>query len=346
VLEWVEVIRVSSISLGEIIENMLTFCKLQSSAVSLQVSPVQISSIFQYLKQVIRTYPKSPKVQVTFQEPTQDLWVMANQVALHQVLVNVVTNSLKFTEIGEVKVSADVSDKNRIQFVVSDTGIGMNQSFVDSGLFEPFCQEEKSLTSAQRGVGLGMSLSKQMVEKMQGAITVNSVKHRGTSTTICLPSSLPQISEKVSMRESMGPSLPRKEGIKVKALIVDDNATNRKVLFHLLKHVGFESTLASSGEEAIEAVLANPNIFDVIFMDIFMPGMGGIEATARIRALSEQWSHVPMICGCTADTSEKTLQECAQGGITQFIHKPVDKKALAELYQFLCTRNEMAKGLG
>ena len=104
----------------------------------------------------------------------------------------------------------------------------------------------------------------------------------------------------------------------------------------LLEQIGFTVKTAKCGEDAIDTMTkSDESTFDVVFMDIFMPGIGGIEATVRIRELTRTWKHTPLVVGCTADTSEKTIMECSESGITRFVHKPVDKKELSDLFHQL-----------
>src|SRR4051794_7925971 len=108
----------------------------------------------------------------------------------------------------------------------------------------------------------------------------------------------------------------------------------------LLKHIGFICSLAESGEQAIEIVKTRRNELDVIFMDIFMPGMDGIEATRRIQYITSKWKLSPLIVGCTADTGQETMNDCLRNGINIFIHKPIDKNALKSLFeQLVCQKS-------
>jgi CheY-like chemotaxis protein len=122
----------------------------------------------------------------------------------------------------------------------------------------------------------------------------------------------------------------------IKTLIVDDNTINQKVMSHLLKAVGYSCQVVSSGEEAVEFIKSTKEgDLDVIFLDIFMPGIGGIEAFKRIKSITNNWTKGPVVIACTADTSETTISKCIESGITRFIPKPVQRKAIANLLQEL-----------
>jgi len=284
-------------------------------------------------------------VRVIFDEQGCDeTHVLASQVPLHQVILNLVTNSLKFTKVGEVRITTRfVCHNNTVEFEVKDSGIGMSQHFIEYGLFEPFKQEEKPLIGSQRGVGLGMAISKQMLEKMNGNLRVTSAKGRGTTSIVTLRSVTltdSQAEDVMAVAPVVNNYRPAiNKNCRVTALIVDDNNTNRKVMFHLLQHIGFQCLTANSGEEALEIIKEQlTGELDVIFMDIFMPGMGGIKASKKINELTKGWRVVPIIIGCTADTTEKTFKECIDNGITRFVHKPIDKKELKELHQDIMER--------
>jgi len=337
VIQWIEVIRASSQALNEMIDNTLTFCKLYTRNVTFELKPVNIQELIAPIKQIISTYPRSPRVVVEFDDRNwNDLWAFSNQAPLHQILLNLLTNALKFTENGKVKVSVRcVQETKQIEIEVKDTGIGMNQAFIEYGLFEPFEQEISALLGTQRGVGLGMALSKYMVDGLKGQLFVSSVKGHGTTFTVLLPMTEPLFKCPINNNHvnSNLKSLP------VNALIVDDNEINRKVMRHLLEHLGFTCKLAESGEEAILTTSKlKDGELDVVFMDVFMPGIGGIEASSRILSFTNSWKLPPFIVACTADTSEKTLTECAEIGITKFVHKPINKEALKELLEFLQQR--------
>jgi CheY-like chemotaxis protein len=326
--EWLDITRTSCLSLTEMIENMLTYSRLQSN-LKLEVKPIQVKAILSPLKKLISTYPKSAEVTVVIENPHDNEWVLASQIALHQSLLNVMTNAIKFTMIGEVRLTSHLDRETKtIVFEVSDTGIGMTKKFLQTGLFEPFEQEDKSLFGQRRGLGLGMVLCKQMVEKMNGRIAVYSERGKGTKVVIIIPS----VAD-VQIQSEFGGTTG--QYAVVNALVVDDNATNLRVMAQFLKILGFKCSTASSGEEAIDFVRRSSGDLNVIFMDVFMPGMGGIEASKRIQVLTAGWRKPPLIVGCTADTNEDTINECIKCGITTFANKPVNRKQLSAIFRQL-----------
>jgi len=249
--------------------------------------------------------------------------------------LNILTNSLKFTAQGDVSLVVEENKiLKKIEFRISDTGIGMSRTFLEEHLFQPFEQEGQPLVNSQRGVGLGMALSKYMTDKMGGTIKVTSKKGEGTTTVVSLPSTQVEPvkpEEDFTKFESKRLELV-KDGEILKALVVDDNETNRKVMGQVLRLVGFQCILAQSGEESIE-ILNNQKEEEirVIFMDVFMPGMGGIEASKEVLKIISKWKSPPVLVGCTADTSESTIQACRNVGIKIFLHKPISRKALQKL---------------
>lgn len=335
--EWLGISQSSSIALSEMIENILTFSKLQTAQLAeVIVKPVHIQDVLNPIRNIVTTYPKSSKVKVEINDCVdKNIGVVANQVALHQILLNIITNSLKFTVQGSVKLVVEENKiLNTIEFQISDTGIGMSKTFLEEHLFQPFEQEGQPLVNSQRGVGLGMALSKDMTDKMGGTIRVTSQKGEGTTTVVSLPSV--QVEPTVKEDDFTTLETKRLQSVKygdvIKALVVDDNETNRKVMKQVLHLVGFQCILAQSGEESIE-ILNNQKDEEirVIFMDVFMPGMGGIEASKEVLKIISKWKSPPLLVGCTADTSEGTVQACRDVGIRTFLHKPISRKALQKL---------------
>eukprot|EP01119_Soliformovum_irregulare_P019724 TRINITY_DN630_c0_g1_i4.p1 TRINITY_DN630_c0_g1~~TRINITY_DN630_c0_g1_i4.p1 ORF type:complete len:478 (+),score=129.15 TRINITY_DN630_c0_g1_i4:58-1491(+) len=246
--EWLEVVRTCSISLSEMIENMLSFSKIQSSTFNLSLTSVYLTEILYSVKQIMNAYPRHPTVQLEWNDKeAEGLWVLGHHIALRQVIINIMTNALKFTERGHVRLTIkNLSDK--VEFQISDTGIGMTKSFIQRGLFEPFKQEEAGITGNQRGIGLGMPLSKEMIERMEGSINATSEKGNGTTIrfqlgTVACSSPAPQMSPLTRGDSSCltDPEVPR---VPIHALVVDDNAINRKVIFNL--KIQFKFKLKSS----------------------------------------------------------------------------------------------------
>jgi len=180
---------------------------------------------------MVNSYPKSSLVKLEVDEgDCGERWLMAHTVSLQQALVNILTNSLKFTEIGEVSLKCEYDESSkRVLFEVRDTGIGISKEFLEHGLFEPFKQEQSSLRAKYRGVGLGMPLSKKLIERMNGTIEVKSQKFKGTTTIVSLPATDPPKDTANVLEEVVEDDTLSRTLTQVNALIVDDNSVNRKL---------------------------------------------------------------------------------------------------------------------
>ena len=259
-----------------------------------------------------------------------------DDVRIKQILVNILSNAVKFTEKGYVRAyitGKPGKDENEelLIFHVEDTGCGIKQEDLDN-IFDDFRQVDSKRNRRVEGTGLGLAIVKHLVEIMKGTIDVESTYGKGTMVTITIPQKivdrrpvsempeLPQTSQKVTdMFTAPG----------VKVLIVDDNVINRKVARGFLKHYAFDLTEAESGPEAIELVSANR--YDIIFMDHMMPDMDGIEAAAIIRRDCGENGAAPVMVALTANAMEGMREHFLECGFQDFIAKPLDRKDLNQL---------------
>ncbi|MFN8250900.1 MAG: PAS domain S-box protein [Ferruginibacter sp.] len=247
---------------------------------------------------------------------------------LTQVLLNLISNAVKFTDKGYVMVACKLLPENngRQTFVVSvtDTGIGMDEGF-QKNLFQKFTQEEKTTARKYGGTGLGMSISKQLVELMGGVIEVKSKKGIGTTITMSVPFTLGTLSDipKEDRTEINTEILKNK-----KILLVEDNEMNRLVATTVLAPTGVIITEAENGEEAVSLLQAHH--FDLVLMDVQMPVMDGLEATAIIREHINK--EIPVIA-LTANAIKGESERCKQAGMNDFLSKPFEEE---DLIQILC----------
>lgn len=255
---------------------------------------------------------------------------------IKQILINILSNAVKFTAKGYVRVyitgkPGKNDDEELLTFHVEDTGCGIREEDLGK-IFEDFRQVDSRRNRSAGGTGLGLAIVKHLVELMKGNINVESTYGQGTTVTITIP-------QKIIDRCPIGemPELPQAEekvtdfftapGVKV--LIVDDNVINRKVARSFLKNYGFDLTEAESGAEAIELVRAER--FDIIFMDHMMPGMDGIEAAEIIRRDCGENGTAPVMVALTANAMEGMREHFLSCGFQDFIAKPLDRKEMNQL---------------
>jgi CheY-like chemotaxis protein len=248
--------------------------------------------------------------------------------------LNLVSNAIKFTEKGKVDITCSVLDENEteqtVQVTVSDTGIGMDESFVNN-LFNKFTQEDESVTRRFGGTGLGMSICKELVELMGGSIGVNSKKGVGTS-----------VSFTVSFKKGTKDQLPVKETHQIdtksltgkRILVTDDNEMNRLVAATLLEAYGAIIGEARNGEEAVEKIKENK--YDLVLMDVQMPVMDGFEATTVIRNTISK--DLPIIA-LTAFAIKGDNLKCFEAGMNDYLSKPFDESQLLHIVSKWISKN-------
>ncbi|MCA2019052.1 response regulator [Vibrio tritonius] len=246
---------------------------------------------------------------------------------LTQILFNVVGNAIKFTKQGAVNVDL-ITDESWLTIVVSDTGIGMDDARIEQ-LFSPFIQADNSITRTYGGTGLGLTITKHLVELMKGKIEVKSQLNVGSSFTIRLPLRSKQSAEKTEAEpEVKAPQSEIAEPILSNnhILVVEDTKTNQMVIKLILNRLGYNVSLADNGQDAVD-LLTSDDQFDLVFMDVSMPILDGIQATQLIR---NKGLKIPIIA-LTAHTMMEDKTQCINAGMDDFIMKPIRTKDLSHV---------------
>jgi CheY-like chemotaxis protein len=237
---------------------------------------------------------------------------------LRQVLLNLMNNAVKFTEMGHVRLSAALSaDRGTLRFEVHDTGIGIDEAVIGR-LFARFSQADSSTTRDYGGTGLGLAISKGLVERMGGRIGVESRVGSGSCFWFELPAT------RVAKGADRAPEAPAR-ALGGRILLVDDHPMNLRLGETLLVMLGCEVDLAASGEEAVQA--ASAQVYDAILMDVHMPKMDGLTATRAIRAIKGAAGKTPIIA-MSADVLPESVHRCQAAGMVDHLAKPVQLKAL------------------
>jgi len=248
-------------------------------------------------------------------------------VQLEQVILNLVSNALKFTSSGSVVLAARVAGEDetsfRVAIAVRDTGMGISPD-QRARLFESFSQADASISRRFGGTGLGLTISKRLVELMGGTIEVESTPGEGSEFRFT-----------VRMGRARAPAKPAPAapssvpaGHLLKVLVAEDNVVNQKVVLIMLKHLGIQAELAANGSEAIAAVLKNH--YDLILMDVQMPEVDGLTATREIRK-SLPADRQPLIFGLTAHATTEYRDICLDAGMNGYLTKPMDREKLHHL---------------
>ncbi|MDE1249688.1 response regulator [Vibrio aestuarianus] len=251
---------------------------------------------------------------------------LIDTVRLSQILFNVVGNAIKFTHSGGVNVHLKTTKNHTLQIIVTDTGIGIDQSRQEL-LFSPFIQADSSITRNYGGTGLGLAITKHLVELMGGKITVSSAIGQGSTFSISIPL-------EAKSTEEQKATLPIKDYRSSNQktshiLVVEDTKTNQMVIKLLLERMSYKVTIVNNGQEAVEYVREHSCTIDLILMDISMPVMDGLAATIKIR---QQQVQVPIIA-LTAHAMTQDKEQCLQAGMNDFVAKPIRSK---EIQKVLC----------
>ena len=271
-----------------------------------------------------------------------DEYFIGDDLRLKQVLINILGNAVKFTDApGTVTFTVAQADRagdsRTLRFTIADTGVGMDAAFIPK-LFEPFSQEDATTTNRYGGSGLGMAITKNMVDLMGGTIEVESEKGKGTTFTVCVPLQR-------ALNVESAPDMPNQTEPEVSisglhVLIAEDMALNAEVLSDLLEMEDVTSEWAENGQRAVEIFgQSEPGHFDAILMDMRMPVMDGLAATREIRRLKRPDAIRVPIIALTANAFEEDVKACLQAGMDAHLSKPVDIEALKRLLgRMLATR--------
>lgn len=339
--EYLETIRMSGDNLLQLINDILDFSKIEAREMKLEKTEISPRQITQEAMDLLRHRAASKgldlQIEVAKEVPE---WIMADGLRLRQVLINLISNAVKFTHQGGVQVRLSrlaptleqPQDHCRLQFEVIDTGIGIPKE-QQKRLFQNFSQIDASTTRKYGGTGLGLAICKKLVNMMEGTIWVKSEEGKGANFSFIIltqpveqvrPTPLPtkqthQTSENMKLHD------PQPLNI----LIVEDNPINQKMLRRMLDKLGFEADLAENGAAALESF--KQKHYHMILMDLQMPEMDGLTATRSIRSLP--LDPQPCIIAVTANVSKQDREASFEAGMDDFMAKPIRKDKLEEMIQ-------------
>jgi PAS domain S-box-containing protein len=323
-------IRSSGTNLLAIVNDILDFSKIEAGKLELASERFELAPVLDLVRTHALAHIQGKNLVVEFHPPA-DLpqALVGDRMRLGQVLTNLVSNAVKFTPEGRVDVVISLSSRpeNRLalRFEVRDTGIGMTGEQIGA-LFQPFVQAESSTTRRFGGTGLGLTICKRLVDLMGGSLEVESTPGRGSTFVATLPFSrpyLPQGTPDPALDAAAGPAMFTGR----RALLAEDNPVNRLVAQATLTRFGLSVDIAVDGLEALERVGSAAEPYDVVFMDVQMPQMDGIEATRRIRRLPGAET-LPIIA-MTANAFAQDRASCMAAGMNDFVPKPFEKKDVA-----------------
>ena len=338
--EYLSLVKTSANTLLTVINDLLDYSKVEAGKLTLDPAPFNLPELLASTTKTLLLTAREKGVELLSQaKEGVPQFVVGDRVRVQQVLTNLIGNAIKFTYQGRVIVSVKVIpnpslETVRLQFSVQDTGIGIASEKLQV-IFKPFEQGDKSMTRKFGGTGLGLTICSRLVNLMGGAIWVESLV--GTGSTFHFTAEFGamdadrivfQPKPVASATQAGTPASRAISRTRLHILIAEDNPINQRLAVSLLEKMGYGVTVAANGKEAAEAV--EQNIFDVVFMDVQMPEMDGLEATATIRAREKaRGTHVPIIA-MTAHAMTGDREHCIAAGMDGYVTKPISSEKLLE----------------
>ena len=334
--------RVAAEHLLSLINDTLELSKLENREVSLEKEVFHAPTMFHEVETIACMRAEEYDISIVYQDNMDDLkypYLVGSPLYVKQILLNLITNAVKYNKKnGSVECSLKeqkISEKMvRWEIVVRDTGIGMPQSFLKD-IFKPFVQMDAGARSIYKGTGLGMAIVKNLLERMEGTIRIESTEGTGTSVNITIPF---EIAQTESSREKMKTPEKDLEGLRV--LLAEDNELNREIAVFVLEDEGIHVVEATDGKQAAELFANKPeHYFDAVLMDIMMPSMDGYEAAKAIRSSEKEDSGTIPIIAMTANAFDEDRRKTKEAGMNAHLAKPLNIPELLETIGSLCSRS-------
>ncbi len=327
-------IELASNHLLTLINDILDISKVESGKLSLTPAAFSISEVAENLVNIAQPMVEDKSIDFSFH--TNDMeheYLYADKLRINQVFINILSNALKYTEPhGSVNVdlqelASDTPGMVRLIYCVADTGMGMSEEFMER-MYESFSRQTDSRVNSVQGTGLGLAITKQMVDLMEGTIECQSKLGEGTTFTVTLDVPIAEHEDEIMTTECVdAPELDdgQSDIAGMRVLVAEDNDINWEIISMLLDMHGIESARAENGQIAVDMLASSqPGDYDLVFMDVQMPVMNGIDATKAVRRLpDERVSAIPIIA-TTADAFSEDVVKCMDAGMNGHIAKPID----------------------
>ena len=319
-----------------IINDILDMSRIESGKTTLNVEPMHLPQQIDQLSTMIRAQANEKAQTFTVSTHLRHENLLADPTRLNQVLMNILSNAVKYTpKGGHIRFEVEELPRNehyaKYQFTVQDDGIGMSEAYQKT-LFDPFTREERSGTNKVQGTGLGMAITKNIVDLMGGSISVESATGKGTHFEVVLEFPIDTAADAVPKAQAL-PEEPEDVSplCGMNFLCAEDNAINAEILELLLESKGAHCKIYPNGQEIVDAFAdVKPGEYDMILMDVQMPVMDGLEAARRIRSSENPLGRVIPILAMTANAFLEDMQKSKEAGMDEHLSKPVDIDALEQ----------------
>jgi PAS domain S-box-containing protein len=333
--EYAQIIQESGDALLNILNDILDFSKLESGKMALAYEPFSLRKMLEQVAELFKPRADEKHLDIRFRlNPNIPDYMAGDSMRIRQILVNLVGNALKFTDQGSIDVTVDIIKGSKpedtvLDFAVEDTGIGIPADKLDQ-LFQSFSQLHPVINRKYGGTGLGLVISKRLVEIMGGSISVESTEGEGSVFRFAIPTTRVEASGEKSASEFQHDRTRQSDKVAMRILVAEDHPVNRKILQEYLEKLGYEADVCTNGVEAIDAI--SQNAYDIVLMDIHMPVMDGLKATNLLHRLIPQ-DRIPPIIAVTGNSRREDKEACLEIGMRDFISKPVMLSELKRVLQ-------------
>ncbi len=334
--EYTGIIASSGDALLRIIEDILDYSRIESGQVTIQPVVFDPAATVRLVRSLLDVKASAKGIDLTLElSPDFPNKVEADEVRLRQVLINIVGNAIKFTDSGTVAIRAQAeaadstTDFLKLRFEIQDNGPGLTPEGI-ARLFQPFVQADESIQTRFGGTGLGLYISKRIVEYMGGEIGVRS--ERGQGATFSFSIAVRAVSGELTVSDDSQISSEDNADFAsrhpLEILIADDDAVSRRLLERMLAHFGYTAATASDGRQLVATWRERP--FDLVYTDIQMPELNGFEATSEIRGFEPELGRATRIVALTANAMAGERQKCIEAGLDDYLSKPISRGALLQ----------------